>query len=199
MTPARSVTKPCGVGIGGSGAELAATANATSSAAPARLRIGREGIDRGDDTLDLREIRGELAAQRPAIDAAAARPALEQTPQCGERPEDRLSGGQHGSIGERGVAAAQAEEVSEDDEEALHRVDHEPFERPRAGGRLEEECPQAEELPARFLLTFAPEGGAIDGERREDIASREHPMLAADVVELHREGVARAGEVLVVE
>src|SRR5262249_60169992 len=33
----------------------------------------------------------------------------------------------------------------------------------------------------------------------EHVPSREHPMLAADVVELHREGVARAGEVLVVE
>src|SRR5262249_57676991 len=92
-----------------------------------------------------------------------------------------------------------AGEVSEEEEEGLQGVEDERLERPRAGGRLEEEGPQADQLPARFLLAFAPEGGPVEGEGGEHVPSRQHPMLAADVVELHREGVARAGEVLVVE
>src|SRR5213078_848381 len=127
MTRARSVTNPCGIGTGASGAASATTATVASTAAQAALRIGYEGINRGDDALDLAEVRGE-------------------------RAEQRLAGGEHVRVGERGVAAAQAEEVPQDDEEALQRIEHELLERPRGGGRFEEERAQAEQLPARFLL-----------------------------------------------
>src|SRR5262249_19617594 len=101
----------------GSGAALATPTNAASGAIHPTLRIGGESIDRGDEALDLREIRRELAAQRASIDAAAARPLIEQASHGGERPEDRLSGGQHRVIGERSLAAAQAAEGSGGDEE----------------------------------------------------------------------------------
>src|SRR5262249_61340039 len=95
MTPARSVTKPCGAGMAGSGAARARTANAASSALQRRLRIGHEGVDRDHEALDLREICRELAAQRPSIDSPPAPPVLEQAPHGGGRPGEGLPRGAH--------------------------------------------------------------------------------------------------------
>src|SRR5262249_32272132 len=89
--------------------------------------------------------------------------------------------------------------MTQHDQEGLERAGHERLDRVRRAGKLEEERAETEELRARLGLALPPERRGFDPQGDERIAAREHAVLTADVVELHRESVARPVEILPVQ
>src|SRR5438046_2358120 len=83
-------------------------------------------------------------------------------------------------------------------DEALRRLDHELLEGRRLAAGLQEEHAQAQQLAARLVLALAAQRRRVERQVGEQVRSREQPVLAPDVVQLHGEGVARAAQVLVV-
>src|SRR5262249_38844368 len=124
-TPARSVTKPRGVGIGGSDCASAAVA-ASRTRATAILRMQR--VHGCDHPLGVREVARELRVQLAPGQAGGTAPPLEHAMEGGQRADDALARGQHVAVGVRRLVAAQVEHVTEDHEEGRERVDEQPLE-----------------------------------------------------------------------
>src|SRR5262245_60307840 len=89
--------------------------------------------------------------------------------------------------------------MAQHDEKALERVEHERVDGCAVGRDLQEEGAEAQQLAPRLVLALASNRGRLDANVREEVRSREHPMAAMDVVELHRERVGGTIERVAVE
>ena len=69
----------------------------------------------------------------------------------------------------------------------------------RPPGRIEEQRAEPEQFPAGLVLALAFQRRALHDEGRERVGTREHAVLAADVVQLHGEGVARRFEIFAID
>src|SRR5262245_56172131 len=106
ITPARSVTNPCGEGMAGSAARATGLA-ARNSARASRSRRTRpglarvsciEGVERVDDPLDLCQVLAELDTQRMRHQTRHAFTVIEEARDHREWPQRLLAGGEHLAI-----------------------------------------------------------------------------------------------------
>src|ERR1051326_4245262 len=194
MTCARSVTKPRGAGIAGSAAGAGRVRAPTRSAAmTSGLRTER--VDRSDDSLDVGEIGAELGAESHWVEDALPCAMREEPAERRQRPQRLLARRERVGIGASALHPAQAEEMAQHHHEDLERLDHELLDRLGSPGSLEEERAQPEEFAAGLVLALAPERRGIELECGEHVGAGEKAVLPPDVLQLHRERVAGAGQV----
>src|SRR5690242_10457102 len=135
--PARSVTKPRGVGIAGSSARATGAAASTASATTSVASLCTEPIHRGDDALDVAEIAGELVARLAAREPPRFPPALENAAKGGQGAEQVLAGREHVGVRERRLVALEMQQMAEDHEERRDRAREELLDVGRARGGVE--------------------------------------------------------------
>src|SRR5262249_22410816 len=191
MTPARSVTYPCGCGTGGSAACAASAISTVSRTPRARFALRIERVERVDDSLNLPEILADLEAQAALDEARHAFSIVEQAAHQWQGAQHLLPHREYLAVGGARIVSLQPQQVAEEDQHALERLEHQPLERARGAGGGQVESAQSQELAAGLLLALATEGAGIDGHGRQHVRTGQDAMLAPDVVELHGEGVAR--------
>src|SRR5262245_44364342 len=193
ITPARSVTKPCGCGIGGSAAS-AAVASASASRPLASPGLGMERVERLHDPLDLAEVVTKLDAERVRNEPRSPLAVVEQARHQRQRTEDLLPLGEHVAVALPRVVALQSQQVTEEDQDAPQGLQHEALERARSAGRRKIQGAQPQQPCARLLLALPAHSLALDRDVSQEVRPAEQAVLATDVLELHRKGVARAAE-----
>src|SRR5215813_10895352 len=181
ITLARSVTKPSGRGT--CGVDTCAAAVPASSATAKRwaaslCTVSRDG---GDHALDLVDVgAGQVPQSSTALRRCVGAP-RQHLAHHRQRPDRRLGGGERGVVSDRRPLAVQAQQVADDDEEALQRIGHHACERGSVAGVREVEGAQAQQLAERFLGALAPQRRLVGRDARERVSAGDDAVLALDV------------------
>src|SRR5262249_31531855 len=108
ITPAKSVTKPCGCGMGGSTANAVAASSSAGRRTRARPGLRMERVEPLHDPLHLAEILAEFEPERARNEPRAPFTVVEEAGHQRQRPEDLLSLHEDVAVARSGFIATQA-------------------------------------------------------------------------------------------